>query len=164
MLKKTIKYTDYDGNERNEDFYFNLSKAEVTDWLTTSGGYTLDKVMDRLVRSENTKEIMEIFKDLIYRAYGEKSLDGRRFMKNKEIKDNFVETEAYSELYMELVGDPKKASDFIKGILPNDWSQDINSAMMNVDNMPDYAKPYIEQYAAQNNVTPIPTAVENPTN
>lgn len=156
MLKKTIEYTDYDGNQRKEDFYFNLSKAEVTDWLTTSGGYTLDKVMDRLVKSENVKEIMEIFKDIIYRAYGEKSLDGRRFVKSKEVKDNFIETEAYSELYMELVGDSKKAADFIAGIMPADWSAEATELMKDPNNLPESLRDYVPANVTEPaTITPI---------
>lgn len=153
MLKKTITYEDYDGNERTEDFFFNLSKAEVVDWLTTSGGYTLDKVMEKLIKTENSKEIMEIFKDLIYRSYGEKSLDGRRFIKSKEVKDNFVETEAYSVLYMELIGDAQKASAFFNGIIPKDLAAEVNKIMADPDKLP----PALKEYAPtqNNNITPI---------
>lgn len=151
MLKKTISYEDYDGNQRTEDFYFNLSKAEVIDWLTTSGRYTLDKLMDKLVRTENTKEIMQIFKDLIYRSYGEKSLDGRRFIKTEEVKNNFIETEAYSSLYMELIGDAKKAADFITGIVPKDLGEDVKTVMNDpsrMNELPESVKPYAQQVAA----------------
>lgn len=140
MLKKTITYEDYDGNKRTEDFYFNLSKAEIIDWLTHKGGYSLDKLMERLVKTENTKEIMDIFKDLIYRAYGEKSLDGRRFIKSKEVKDNFVETEAYSVLYMELVGDAKVATDFFNSIIPKDLAEEVEKLMADPSNLPDSLK------------------------
>lgn len=143
MLKKTITYEDYDGNQRTEDFYFNLSKAEVVDFLTTSGGYTLDKVVDKLVKSENAKEIMDIFKDLIYRSYGEKSLDGRRFIKTEEVKNNFIETEAYSVLYMELVADPKKAAEFFNGIIPKDMASEITKIMNNPSDLPPEAQKYV---------------------
>lgn len=166
MLKKTIEYTDYDGNQRKEDFYFNLSKAEVTDWLTTTGGYTLDKLMDRLVKSENTKEIMEIFKDIIYRAYGEKSLDGRRFIKSKEVKDNFIETEAYSVLYMELVSDAKKAADFIAGIMPADWSAEIQKSMNDPSKLPESLRDYIPSNVVESEVkeSAAITPISNNTN
>lgn len=158
MLKKTITYTDFDGNERKEDFYFNLTKAEVTDWLTTSRSYTLDKVVEKLIQSDNTREIIEIFKDLVYRAYGEKSLDGRRFIKSKEVKDNFIETEAYSVLYMELVSDAKVASDFIAGIIPSDWANEIKANMNDPSKLPesirDYVAPLTEETTAAE-VVPI---------
>lgn len=151
MLKKTITYEDYDGNQRTEDFYFNLSKAEVVDWLTTSGGYTLDKVMEKLVRTENTKEIMQIFKDLIYRAYGEKSLDGRRFIKSEEVKNNFIETEAYSALYMELISNAKTAAEFFNGIIPKDMAADIDKMMADPANLPPEMKKYAEVLSQQQN-------------
>ena len=101
MLKKTITYTDYEGVERTEDFYFNLNKAEVIKWLTTSGGYTIDKLLQRLVKEDNAKQVMVIFEDLIKMSYGEKSLDGKRFVKNDELWEAFSQTEAYSELFIE---------------------------------------------------------------
>lgn len=147
MLKKTITYEDYDGNTRTEDFYFNLNKAEIVDWLTVSGGYTLDKLLEKLIKTENVKEVMEIFKDLIYRAYGEKSLDGRRFIKSKEIKDNFVETEAYSVLYMELIGDAKAAADFFNGIMPKDMAEDVQKIMADPNELPADIRKYVPEYA-----------------
>lgn len=118
MLKKTITYTDYDGNQRTEDFYFNLSKAEITEMeLSTSVGF--ERLMERLVKDMDGKRIMETFKDIILRSYGEKSLDGKRFVKSKELSEAFSQTEAYSELFMELVLDPKAAAAFINGIIPN---------------------------------------------
>lgn len=160
MLKKTISYEDYDGNQRTEDFYFNLSKAEIVDWLTTSGGYTLDKVMEKLIKTENAKEIMDIFKDLVYRAYGEKSLDGRRFIKSKEVKDNFIETEAYSVLYMELVGNAKAAAEFFNGIIPKDMAKEVTELMKNPDSLPPELKDYAVAVSdnkpdVPNNITPI---------
>ena len=101
MLKKTITYTDYDGNERTEDFYFNLTKAEITEMeLSHDGGLT--KLIEKIVAEQDSKRIVEIFKDLILRAYGEKSPDGKRFVKNQELRDAFAQTEAYSDLFMEL--------------------------------------------------------------
>lgn len=165
MLKRTVEYVDYDGNPRKEDFYFNLSKAEVIDWLTTSGNYTLDKVLDRLAQEQNVKEILEIFKDVLYRAYGKKSLDGRRFMKDEETKREFVETEAYSILYTELATDAKKAADFINAIIPADLAADVEKIIReNPDGIPDTLKDYIPDGvlpgSAPSNVTPItqPTA------
>ena len=120
MFKKTITYTDYDGKERTEDFYFHLTKAEVIQWLTTNGDYTIDKVLERLTKKSQGRDIINIFEDLIKRSYGEKSDDGRRFVKNPEILANFVETEAYSALFTELVLDANKAAEFFSKILPSD--------------------------------------------
>lgn len=120
MLKKTIKYTDYNGVEREEDFYFNLSKAEITEMeLSVDGG--MSQMLEQIVKSQNNKEIIGMFKEIILKAYGEKSADGRRFIKSKEVTDGFAQTEAFSELFIELALDENKAADFIKGILPNDY-------------------------------------------
>ena len=118
MLKKTITYTDYNGEERTEDFYFNLNKAELTEWeLTAEGG--LQEYIKKIVAAKSTPEIVSIFKKLILKAYGEKSPDGRRFMKSEELSKAFSETEAYSELFMELGTNEQAASDFVNGIIPS---------------------------------------------
>lgn len=117
MLKKTITYTDYNGVERKEDFYFNLSKAEVTEMeLSTEGG--LAERIQKIVAAQDAPSIIKIFKKLILDAYGEKSPDGKRFVKSKELSDAFAQTEAYSNLIMELAVDAKAASDFVNGIVP----------------------------------------------
>ena len=110
MLKKTIAYTDYNGTTRKEDFYFNLTQAEVTELeVSVEGG--LVEMINRIVAAQNGK-------DIILRAYGEKSPDGRRFIKNQEVRDAFAQTEAYSNLFMELATDAKAASEFVNGIVP----------------------------------------------
>ena len=117
MLKKTITYTDYDGNQRTEDFYFNLSKAELTEMeLSAEGG--LGKYYERIIAAKDSKLIVKEFKDLVLKAYGEKSPDGKRFIKNQELRDAFSQTEAYSELFMELATDAEAATKFINGITP----------------------------------------------
>lgn len=117
MIKKTIKYTDYDGNEREEDFFFNLTKAECMEMeLSTDGG--MENFIKKIINEKDNKRIVEIFKDIIIRSYGEKSLDGKRFMKSPEIAANFVATEAYSELFMELSTDADAAAKFINGVIP----------------------------------------------
>ena len=117
MLKKTITYTDYDGTSRTEDFYFNLSKAEVVEMeLGTAGG--MQKMLEKIVAEQDTKKIAEIFKAIILKAYGEKSPDGRRFVKSEELSTAFSQTEAYSELFMELFQDEAKSAAFFTGILP----------------------------------------------
>jgi hypothetical protein len=117
MIKKTITYTDYDGNDRTEDFYFNLTKAEVMEMeMMTDGG--LQKMIEKIIQTSDTKKIIEIFKGIILKSYGEKSPDGRRFIKNDELRDAFSQTEAYSQLFMELATDAKAATDFINGVIP----------------------------------------------
>lgn len=125
MLKKTIEFEDYDGNMRKEDHYFNLNKAEVIKWLTTTGDYTLDKVLDRLSTERNGKKIMEIFEGLIHLSYGKKSLDGRKFEKTDEIWNDFYQTEAYSVLFTELVTDARKAAEFVNQIIPKSLSNEV---------------------------------------
>lgn len=129
MLKKTITYEDYEGQERTEEHFFHLTKAELIKWLTTTGDYTLDRVLQRLAEERNGKRVMEIFEDLIKRSYGKKSLDGRRFEKSEEFTKEFMETEAYSILFMELVTDAEKAAEFVNGIIPNDLAGELAKIM-----------------------------------
>ena len=119
MLKKTITYTDYNGHQRTEDFYFNLNKAELVELeLSASGGLTV--MMDRIIAAEDNPTLFKIFKDLVLKAYGIKSDDGRKFIKNQEVRDDFAQTEAYSVLVMELVSDAEKAAEFFNAIIPQD--------------------------------------------
>lgn len=119
MIKKRIKYIDYDGNERTEDHYFNLSKAELTEMeVSHKGGLT--KVIDRIIEEQDAKKMIEIFKDLVLKSYGKKSLDGRKFIKNDELRDDFSQTEAYVNIFMELATDSKSAAEFVSGIMPSD--------------------------------------------
>ncbi len=119
MLKKTITYTDYNGTERTEDFYFNLSKAEAMEMeMGTSGGLT--ETIKKIIAAQDNPSIIKIFKDFILKAYGEKSLDGKRFIKSKEISEAFSQTEAYSQLFMELATNADAAAEFVNGIVPQD--------------------------------------------
>lgn len=128
MLKKTISYVDYDGNSRTEDFYFNLSKAELAEMeMSASASGGMQKMLEELVASKDGKRIMEVFKSIILKAYGEKSIDGKRFVKSDELSKTFEQTEAYSELFMELVTDADKAAAFINGIIPKLGT--VNSAI-----------------------------------
>ena len=123
MLTKTIKYTDYNGVEREEKFLFNLSKAELMEMeLGTSGG--LAEMIKKIIETQDSPTIMKIFKDIVLKAYGEKSADGKRFVKigenGRPLSENFAQTEAYSQLFMELATDSNAAANFIKGIIPSD--------------------------------------------
>jgi hypothetical protein len=118
MLKKTITYRDYNDVERTEDFYFNLTKAEIMEMeLGTTGGFT--EMVQKIIDTQDIPQIAKIFKDLVLKAYGEKSPDGRRFIKNDEIRDGFAQTEAYSDLFMELSTNPDAAAAFVNGIIPD---------------------------------------------
>lgn len=126
MIKKSITYTDYNGIERTEDFYFNLNKAEVMEMeMSTTGG--LAEMIQRIVAAKDQPAIIKIFKDLILKAYGEKSLDGKRFVKSEEIRAGFEQTEAYSILFMELATDADAAAKFVNGIVPADMSQQVTT-------------------------------------
>ena len=117
MLSKTINYTDYNGEERSEVFYFNMTKAELAELnLTTEGG--LQEVLRKIIDSKNVPELTKWFKKIVLMSYGEKSPDGKRFIKNEELTEAFTQTEAYSELFMELITDSEAASNFINGLLP----------------------------------------------
>lgn len=117
MLKKTITYIDYNGVYRTEDFYFNLSKAEVLEMeMSTDGG--LAEMINRIVALKDAPTIIKVFKGLILKAYGEKSADGKQFVKSEELSTAFSQTEAYSTLFMELATDANKAADFVNGIVP----------------------------------------------
>lgn len=117
MIKKTITYVDYNNVERTEDFYFNLTKAEAMEMeMSISGGLT--EMVNKIVAAQDAPSIIKTFKDIILKSYGEKSLDGKRFIKSQELAESFVQTEAYSELFMELATDANAAAEFIKGILP----------------------------------------------
>lgn len=124
MLKKTITYKDYNGVSRTETFYFNLSKAEVMEMeMGTEGGFT--EMVEKIVAAKDAPTIIKVFKDMILKAYGEKSLDGKRFIKSKEISTAFSQTEAYSQLFMELSTNAQAASDFVNGIMPADLSDQV---------------------------------------
>ena len=117
MLKKTITYMDYNGTQRTEDFYFNLSKAEVAEMeLSVEGGFS--KMLEELVASKDNVRIVELFKQMVLKSYGEKSADGRRFVKSPEISEAFAQTEAYSEIFMELALNEEAAAAFVNGIMP----------------------------------------------
>ena len=118
MLKNTMTYRDFDGVERTEDFYFNLTQAEIAEMeMSTDGG--LEQLIQKIVNTKNVPEIIKMFKAILLKAYGQKSPDGRVFRKSKEISDEFSQTQAYSDLFMELATDEKAAAEFINGIVPS---------------------------------------------
>lgn len=123
MLKKTITYTDFNDVERTEDFYFNLSEVEILEMeaeASTSGG--LAEMFRKMVRDNDHKNLMRVFKDLILKSYGEKSSDGKHFLKIDEngnpLSVGFSQTNAYVKLFMEVSSDADTASNFINGIIP----------------------------------------------
>ena len=129
MLKKPIRYTDFDGNDRKADFYFNLTKMELVDMnLANAGG--LQRVIEEIINEQDVRRIVELMKDIIVKSYGKKSLDGNRFIKSengRRLADDFIETEAYSELVMEFINDPEKFATFVNGIIPQALADELKA-------------------------------------
>lgn len=124
MLKKTVTYTDYNGNERTEDHYFNLNKAELMELeMSVDGGLTT--MIKRISSALDGPSIMKVFKDILMKSYGVKSDDGRRFIKSEEISTAFSQTEAYSIIFMELITDADASAKFIEGIIPPDAAKEL---------------------------------------
>lgn len=127
MLKKTITYTDFNGVERKEDFYFNFTEAELTEMqLTTEGG--LDAYIQRVVDAKDQTTLIELFKDLVLKAYGVKSEDGRYFDKSDAAKERFSHSEPYSIIFMELATDDAAAAEFFNGVIPKATAKAIAEA------------------------------------
>jgi hypothetical protein len=117
VLKKTITYENFNGETVVEDFFFHLSKAELVEMeMSVEGG--LSESLQKIVAEEDTRKIVEEFKRIILKAYGVKSLDGRRFIKNQQLREEFESTEAYSTLFMDLVTNVDAAIEFVNGIVP----------------------------------------------
>ena len=128
MIKQTITYMDYNGNERTEEYWFNLSKAELLRLeTTTKGGF--QKMLENAVASEDNYRIIEVFEDLIKHSIGMKTLDGKYFKKSKEFTEDFVQSEAYSTLLFHLLQDGERANAFIRGIMPNDLLAQAEAAL-----------------------------------
>ena len=155
MLSKKIKYIDYNGVERDETFLFNLSKAELMEMeLGTTGG--LAEMIKNIVAAKDTPSIVKIFKELVLKAYGEKSPDGKRFIKVDEkgnpLSIGFSQTEAYSNLFMELATDADAAVKFVRGIIPGD----IDISDVDPNEMPAGVAEMLKQTSpAPTNITPI---------
>ena len=125
MFTEKITYTDYNGVERTEEYQFNLTKAEITKLeMSTKGG--LAERIQRVVNAQDSTEIIKIFEDLLVMSYGVKSPDGKRFMKNDELRAEFVESPAYSEIFMKYATDADAASKFINGVVPADMAKQMN--------------------------------------
>ena len=124
MVVKKIKYTDFNGVEREEEFMFNLTEAEITEMeLMTDGG--LSDSINKIISAQDTPEIIKTFKMLLLKSYGEKSADGRRFIKSEELTEAFTQTNAYSQFFMELATDDKAAIAFINGIIPDSMRERV---------------------------------------
>lgn len=126
MLKKTITYTDFDGNERTEDFYFNLSKSElILLETTTPGGYVA--MLQRIIDSKDNIELMNVFTDLIKKSYGVKSDDGKHFVKNEKYLDEFLSSAAFDQMFTEFFTTEDAAAEFAKGIIPKQLVREVEA-------------------------------------
>jgi len=127
MFKKTITYTDYNGQDRTEDFYFNFTEAELAELqVSVEGGYA--EMIQKMAESKDVSSLISVLKNLIAKTYGIKSDDGRRFIKKPELTEEFIQTPAYSALYMELATDEKKAAEFINRVIPASLSAKVEKA------------------------------------
>lgn len=128
MIKKTITYTDYNGVERTEDFYFNLTESELLQWqYSVEGGLT--DLLNKIINAKTETKLIEYFREIVLKSYGEKSDDGKRFVKSEELSKAFSQTEAYNQLYYEMFTDADTASDFVKGILPKKFSEGFENEL-----------------------------------
>ena len=124
MYNKTVTYKDYKGNTRTEDFYFNLNKAELVELeLSTKGGLTV--TMDRIIAAQDNPTLFKIFKDLVSKSYGVLSDDGRKFIKNQEVLDDFMQTEAYSIIFSELATNAEAAAEFFNNVIPQKLAKEL---------------------------------------
>lgn len=131
MLKKPITYTDYDGNQRTENFWFNLDEAEILELqMSYPGG--MSAMLQKMVEEEDGAKILATIKKIIKMAYGEKSLDGKYFKKSEEMSQAFLHTRAYSALLMELYRDAGAAADFMNKIIPQVTDQSNGNPNLNV--------------------------------
>jgi hypothetical protein len=118
MLKYDVTYNDFEGKERTESFYFNLMEPEIVELeaeYASSGG--LENFLKNIDPQNRPKEVVDLFKTMLLNAYGEKSADGRFFLKKKEVVENFSQSAAYGALFMELLQDQDKAAAFFTGLI-----------------------------------------------
>lgn len=128
MIKKTVRYEDYNGETVTEDFYFNLTKTELTKMrFSEKGG--LEKYIEKISNERDGKKLLELFDEIIVMAYGEKSADGKHLMKNDSIRERFKCSPAYDEIFMECLGDTNKVVAFFTAILPKDMQEEANKNM-----------------------------------
>lgn len=136
MYKKTIAYTDYFGEEREEDFYFHFSEAELSKMeLSRNGG--ISRFVEKIIQTKDNPKLVDMFEDFILSAYGEKSEDGRRFIKSEEISTSFKQTPAYSILFMELITDADELARFIKEVVPKELADRVGGDLDTIAKNPD---------------------------
>lgn len=134
MLKKTITYTDYNDQKRTEDFWFHLTKTELIE-LDASNEGGLETTIRKIAKETDTKRIIELVKTFVVKSYGEKSADGKRFIKSEDATRAFMQTEAYSQLFVDLIGDVNQLVAFIKGIIPQDLREKADELEKHPENI-----------------------------
>lgn len=128
MLKREIKYTDFNDEKVTDVFYFNISKTELIELeVEYEGG--MQRMIEKIIESKDNKAIIEQFKKLILLAYGEKSEDGKRFIKSDKLREEFSQTAAYQELFMEIALDAKAGADFVIGVMPKDMAAEMEKSL-----------------------------------
>jgi predicted nucleic acid-binding protein len=133
MLKRTIKYTDYNGEPQEEIMYFHLSKAELLELeLSEVGGFS--EMLKKTAEAQNPKEVLAAFKEIVSKAYGIKSPDGKQFMKSEEIRQQFLHSAAYDELFVELATNADAAAAFFNGVIPSDMTPGLEMEMKRIAN------------------------------
>lgn len=131
MEKITLTYEDFNEEERTEDFYFNLTEAELAEMeLSTTGGFS--EMIQRIIAAKDTPSIIKVFKELLLKAYGEKSADGKRFIKSPELSEAFSQTNAYSQLFMKLATDDEYAAKFVNGLVPKSMAGDVEKEIKKI--------------------------------
>jgi hypothetical protein len=142
VLKKTVQYEDYNGEAVKEDLYFNLSKAELVQLeMSYPGG--LSNHLRKIGESEDGPEIIKMFTELLKASYGKRSPDGKRFIKNDQVWEEFVSSEAYSAFFMDLISDPQRQIEFVRGIIPADLPVDV-AAMVEQAQTPTAVPPSVD--------------------
>lgn len=130
MIKKTIAYVDFNGNERSDDFYFNLTIDELLE-LELSPTESVQNYLERIIKSNDGVEIYKVFRNIVLKAYGKKSDDGLRFVKSEEARNEFSQTNAFSELLFGFMKDAGSAADFINALIPQDKIKELTATLDN---------------------------------
>lgn len=124
MIKETITYTDYNGTERTEDFYFNMTKTELLRMEQDKSG-SFSGVLEKFIKAKDNADLFDAIEKFIFKAYGEKSADGRQFKKSEEISESFFQSPAYEVLFDKLNGNSEYSYNFIMGIVPAELSKQV---------------------------------------
>lgn len=145
MLKKQITYMDLDNNPVTEDFYFNLTKVEITEFQWSRPG-GLTSVIEEIIKAEDTSAVLKLFREICSISVGKRSDDGRRFIKNDDIRNDFLQSDAYSELFMEMIQNPGEMAKFLAGMVPADAAAEMQKSPQFQDlQLPAPAEPWVAE-------------------